>query len=171
MVVTLNEKTRMKMSKDIEFELNQGKDVKMPSMRKIYVLCSVIPFVLFWAGITSPLWTDNFVAYVFALAPYYLYTFYISNDWIDGKLYMTNEGLKASKIWRNSVIAYSVFSISSMFLLPDFWGTILGYPCLMLVFNAPMAAIGIFILALLTDFDMLGRLRILLLKKLYNNLV
>lgn len=62
---TLNEKTRMKMSKDIEFELNQGKDVKMPSMRKIYVL--------FWAGITSPLWTDNFIVYIFALAPFYTF--------------------------------------------------------------------------------------------------
>ena len=72
-MVTLNEKTRMKMSKDIEFELNQGKDVKMPSMRKIYVLCSVIPFVLFWAGITSPLWTDNFIVYIFALAPFYTF--------------------------------------------------------------------------------------------------
>ena len=133
----------MKTSKDIEFELNQGKVVKMPSTRKIYILCTVIPFILFWTGITSPLWTDNFIVYVFALAPYYLYTFYVSNDWIDDKLYMTNEGLRASRIWRNSVIVCSVFSISAMFLLPDFWGTFFAYPCLMLVFNAPMAAIGI----------------------------
>lgn len=130
----------------IELNIGSGLDLKvgLPTLRKIYVLCAVIPFILFWTGITSPLWTDNFIVYAFALAPYYLYTFYISNDWIDGKLYMTNEGLNASKIWRNSVIVCSVFSISSMFLLPDFWGTFLGYPCLMLVFNAPMAAIGIF---------------------------
>lgn len=118
MVVTLNEKTRMKTSKDIEFELNQGKDVKIPSMRKIYVLCSVIPFVLFWAGVTSPLWTDNFIVYIFALAPYYLYIILLNNDWIDGRiLFDTQIGILISKIW-----AFNIFlmAVSSLFLA-QFW--------------------------------------------------
>lgn len=132
----------MKKVKDVK--LGTGLNAGLPSIRKIYVLCAVIPFILFWTGITSPLWTDNFIVYVFALVPYYAYAFYLSNDWIDDKLYMTNEGLKASRVWRNGVITCSVFSISSMFLLPDFWGTFFAYPCLMLVINAPMAAIGIF---------------------------
>lgn len=102
------------MSKDIEFELNQGKVVKMPSMRKIYVLCTVIPFVLFWAGITSPLWTDNFIVYIFALAPYYLYIILLNNDWIDGRiLFDTQIGILISRIW-----AFNIFlmALSSLFL-------------------------------------------------------
>ena len=58
---------------------------KAVSKRKIFTLCAVIPFVLFLTGILAPVWTDNFIVYVFALLPYYLYTFYVSNDWIDGK--------------------------------------------------------------------------------------
>ena len=130
----------MKTVKDIKLRVIG----KTSLNRKIFALCAVIPFVLFWVGILSPLWTDNFVVYVFALLPYYLYTFYVSNDWIDGKLYMTKEGLFASRIWRNSVIVCSTGSISSIFLITSLWGTFFAYPCLMLVVNAPMAVIGIF---------------------------
>ena len=136
----------------MKIELNIGSkecyinDKRMlPSKRKISVLCAIIPFILFWAGILSPVWTDNFIVYVFALAPYYFYSFYVSNDWIDGKnLYMTSEGLYASKIWRNCICVCSTCSISSIFLLTSVWGTLFAYPCLMLVLNAPMAAISIF---------------------------
>lgn len=108
----------MKTSKDIEFELSLGKVVKMPSMRKIYVLCAVIPFVLFWAGVTSPLWTDNFIVYFFALAPYYLYIILLNNDWIDGRiLFDTQIGILISRIW--------AFNIFLMALSSLFFGSIL----------------------------------------------
>ena len=108
----------MKTVKDVEINLNQSKVVKMPSMRKIYVLCAVIPFVLFWAGITSPLWTDNFIVYFFALAPYYLYIILLNNDWIDGRiLFDTQIGILISKIW---VLNIFLMAVSSLFLA-QFW--------------------------------------------------
>ncbi|SHL42060.1 hypothetical protein SAMN05720487_11393 [Fibrobacter sp. UWT2] len=134
----------MKKVKDAEINLSDGKAAQMPSTRKIYVLCTVIPFLLFWGGILSPLWTDNFILYVFALAPYYFYTFYLSNDWIEGKsLFMTSEGLYASKVWCISVVVCSVCSIASIFLLFELWNTFFFKPCLMLVLNAPMAIVWI----------------------------
>lgn len=132
------------MEKVKDIRLGIGLKACIPSVRKIYVFCALIPFILFWAGVLSPLWTDNFVVYALALAPYYLYVYYVSNDWIDKKLFMTDEGLQASRIWKNCVILCSVFSILAMFLLTSMWGTVLGYPCLMLVLNAPMAAVSIF---------------------------
>jgi hypothetical protein len=134
----------MKTVENVEINLSNGKTAKMPSMRKICVLCTIIPFILFWGGILSPLWTDNFIVYVFALAPYYFYTFYLSHDWIDGKsLYMTNAGLTASKVWCVSVVICSVCSLASMFLFFPLWDTFFFKPCLMLVLNAPMAFVWI----------------------------
>lgn len=134
----------MRTVNDVEINLSNGKAAQMPSTRKIYVLCTVIPFLLFWGGILSPLWTANFIVYVFALAPYYFYTFYLSNDWIDGKsLFMTSEGLYASKVWCISVVVCSVCSIASIFLLFELWNTFFFKPCLMLVLNAPMAFVWI----------------------------
>ena len=134
----------MKKVKDAEINLSDGKAAQISSMRKIYILCTVIPFLLFWGGITSPLWTDNFIVYAFALAPYYFYTFYLSHDWIDGKsLYMTNVGLVTSKVWCISVVVCSVCSLASMFLLFVLWNTFFFKPCLMLVLNAPMAFVWI----------------------------
>ncbi len=43
----------MKTLNDVEINLCNGKAAQMPSTRKIYVLCTVIPFLLFW-GETSP---------------------------------------------------------------------------------------------------------------------
>ncbi|MBO7060115.1 MAG: hypothetical protein J6W54_03330 [Fibrobacter sp.] len=87
--------------------------------RKIFMLCAVIPFVLFLAGVLAPVWTDNFIVYVFALLPYYLYTFYVSNDWIDGKrLYDTKIGECASSVW---VVGIAVCAFFSLFLAVMFW--------------------------------------------------
>jgi hypothetical protein len=135
----------MKTLNDVEINLFNGKAARMPSTRKIYVLCTVIPFLLFWGGILSPLWTDNFIVYVFALAPYYLYIILLSNDWIESKkLFRTVEGLFASKIWRNSIYACSICSFLSLFLVMPLWETFLVGPCLMLCINAPMAFVGLF---------------------------
>lgn len=92
---------------------------KAVSKRKIFTLCAVIPFVLFLTGILAPVWTDNFIVYVFALLPYYLYTFYVSNDWIDGKrLYDTRIGENASSVW---VVCVAVCAFFSLFLAVMFW--------------------------------------------------
>ena len=104
---------------------------------KVHVICAFIPFVLFWAGVFSPLWTENFVVYVLALAPYYLYTFYLSNDWIDGKkLYDTRAGEYASKIW---VLNIAVAALSSLFFAIVFCGfkeSVFYGPALITLVNA-----------------------------------
>lgn len=43
--------------------------------RKGVVLGLVVPFILFWTGILSPLYTDNFLVWVFSLVPFYGYVF------------------------------------------------------------------------------------------------
>lgn len=100
----------------IELNIGSGLDLKvgLPSLRKIYVLCAVIPFILFWTGITSPLWTDNFIVYVFALAPYYLYIILLNNEWLEGRfLCDTKIGKYASRIWAFNI---GLSALSSLFL-------------------------------------------------------
>lgn len=102
----------MKKVKDIK--LGTGLNAGLPSIRKIYVLCAVIPFILFWIGILSPLWTDNFIVYVFALAPYYLYIILLNNEWLDGRfLCDTKIGKYASRIWAFNI---GLSALSSLFL-------------------------------------------------------
>lgn len=43
--------------------------------RKGVILGLVVPFILFWTGILSPLYTDNFLVWVFSLVPFYVYVF------------------------------------------------------------------------------------------------
>ena len=91
----------------------------LPSKRTVLIHCAVIPFILFWTGISSPIWTDNFIVYALALAPYYFHSFYVSNDWIDGKkLFDTKNGEYASKIW---ILNIAAAAFSCLFLALLFW--------------------------------------------------
>lgn len=117
-------------------ECNINKKI-LPSKRKILIHCAVIPFILFWAGILSPVWTNNFIVYVFALAPYYFHSFYVSNDWIDGKnLYDTKIGEYASKIWIMNIAAAAFSSLSLGILFWDKPEFFLFGPSLIALINA-----------------------------------
>lgn len=116
-------------------ELNIGRkksnivnEIALPLKRKVLIHCAIIPFILFWTGILSPIWTNFlspvwtdyfFLIYVFALVPYYFHSFYISNDWIDGKkLFDTKNGEYASKIW---ILNIAAAAFSCLFLALLFW--------------------------------------------------
>ena len=139
----------MKNELDIDYkESNINKKI-LPSKRKINVICVVIPLVLFLCGVLSPIWTDNFLVYVFSLFPFYAYTYIIESIFIDkSTLFRTERGLYASKMWVVGIVSPAILSVIGSFFTgnPD---AIYYGPCMILAFNIPVSIVYAIVCALI----------------------
>lgn len=79
--------------------------------RKGVILGLVVSFILFWTGILSPLYTDNFLVWVFCLVPFYGYVF-LFDELSDNKM--------TSKVVSFSPIVVFLFSVLMIIFLMFF---------------------------------------------------
>ena len=79
----------------------------------------IIPFILFWGGMLSTIFLDNYWLYSLSLIPFYFYVFF--------GLVFSNE--KMSGIWgSNALLSFftSILLTVLLFLVPQNWETILN---------------------------------------------
>ena len=145
-------KININIDNDIEYNVENvvEDDCKMPSSkRNIVILCVVIPFLLFLAGISFPFWTDNYILYVLCLSPFYTYMFIIltlaSPEWwhID---YVSEKKIYAVQSCFIGTFITTVISIFGGFFGFTDYDALYHGTCVILAFNIPASIIFTFLI-------------------------
>lgn len=134
----------MEINIEINVKHNSEDDCKMPSSKlQMFILCVVIPFFLFAVGVSSPLWTDNFVVYILCLLPFYTYSFIIFAFTNPKSLtyYVSDKKLFATEsCFMGTAIPTLISIIGGIFCLGNYDAFYHGI-CIILAFNIPVSII------------------------------
>lgn len=104
----------------------------------------LIPFILFWIGMLTPVFTDNVLVWTFSLVPFYAYSFILAAAYSNDK---TDESVIAPA---SLSFVTSVCLAILLFIVPENWTTI-NTICTMGFVNVFGSLFYLFFLALETS--------------------
>lgn len=149
-IINMGIKININIDNDIECDIESvvKDDCKMPSSkRNIVILCVLIPFFLFMAGVSSPFWTDNYIVYALCLLPFYTYMVVISTfvnpewclDYVSEKKFYA-----AQSCFVGMSIPTAISILGGFFGFTDYDALYHG-TCVILAFNIPASIVFTFL--------------------------